>query len=61
MSKYLTIVPNNKGKEMEKNYEEMYSKIKDMIRLISNSSDYYDEKYVKNTLNWDNYLPVSKT
>ena len=46
---------------MEKNYEEMYSKIKDMIRLITNSSDYYDEKYMKNTLNWDNYLALSKT
>ena len=46
---------------MEKNYEEMYSKIEDMIRLITNSSDHYDEKYKKNTLNWDNYLPLSKT
>ena len=61
MNKYLTIVRINKSKEMEKNYEEMYIKIEDMMRLITNSSDHYDQKYKKNTLNWDNYLPLSKT
>ena len=61
MNKYLTIVRITKSQEMEKNYEEMYSKIEDMTRLITNSSDYYVEKCKKNTLNWDNYLPLSKT
>ena len=61
MNKYLTIVRITKSQEMEKNYEEMYSKIEDMTRLITNSSDYYVEKYKKNTLNWDNYLALSKT
>ena len=54
-SKYLLI----KGKE--KKYEELWSKIRDLIRLITKSSDDYDEKYMKIKFNSDDKLPLNKT
>ena len=44
-SKYLTLVPNNESKEKISNYKELWSKIRDLIRLITKNSDDYDEKY----------------
>ena len=37
----------------KKKYEELWSKIKGLIRLITKNSDYYDEKYVKVKFNSD--------
>ena len=37
------------------------SKIRDLIRLITNSSEDYDEKYMKTKLNSDDYLPLKKS
>ena len=34
-SKYLTLVPTNEGKEKIKKYEELWSKIRDLIRSIT--------------------------
>ena len=34
-NKYLTLVPNNESKEKIKKYEELWSKMKDSIRLIT--------------------------
>ena len=46
-SKYLMLVPTNNSKEKTKKYEELWSKIRDLIRsMTKNSHDYY-EKYMK--------------
>ena len=58
--KYLTLVPTNKSKEKIKRYEELWSKIKDLVRSITKNSDDYDEKYMKNKFNSDDKLPVNK-
>ena len=42
-------------------YEEMWSKIRDLIRSITNNSDDdYDEKYKKSKFNSDKDLPLNK-
>ena len=43
-NKYLTLVPINESKEKIKRYEELWSKISDLIRSITKNSDDYDEK-----------------
>ena len=46
-SKYLMLVPTNNSKEKTRKYEELWSKIRDLIRsMTKNSHDYY-EKYMK--------------
>ena len=45
--KYLTLVPTNESKEMIKKYEELLSKIRDLVRSATKNSDDYDEKYLK--------------
>ena len=46
-NKYLILVPTDESKEIMKKYEELYSKIRDLIRPINKNSDDYDEKYTK--------------
>ena len=58
-NKYLTLVPTNENKE--KKYEELWSKIRDLIRSITKNSDDYDEKYMKIKFNSDDELPLNKT
>ena len=43
-----------------KKYEELWSKIRDLIRSIAKNSDGYEEKYMKNKFNSDNVLPLNK-
>ena len=46
-SKYLMLVSTNNSKEKTRKYEELWSKIRDLIRsMTKNSHDYY-EKYMK--------------
>ena len=59
--KYLTLVPTNKSKENVKKYEELWSKIRDLIRLITKNSDDYDETYMKIKFSLDDELPLNKT
>ena len=59
--KYLTLVPTNESKEETKKYEELWIKIRDLIRSITKNSDDYDEKYMKIKFNSDNELPLNKT
>ena len=40
--KYLTLVSTNESKEKIKKYEELYSKIKDLVRSITKNLDDYD-------------------
>ena len=58
-SKYLTLVPTNKSKE--KKYEELWSKIRDLIRSIAKSFVDHDEKYIRIKFNLDDELPLIKT
>ena len=44
-----------------KEYEELWSKTKDLIRLITKSSDGYYEKYIKIKFNSYDKLPLNKT
>ena len=37
------LVPTNESKENIKNYEDLWSKIRDLIRLITKNSDNYDK------------------
>ena len=50
-----------KAKKKFKKYEELWSKIRDLIRLITKISDDYDEKYMKIKFNSDEVLPLNKT
>ena len=56
-NKYLTIIPADKYKDMLKKYEELWSKIRDLIKSITNTSDNYDEEFMKIKHN----LPLKKT
>ena len=60
-SEYLLLVPTNKSKEKIKKYEEMQSKIKDLVRSITKNSVDYDEKYMKIKFYADSELPLNKT
>ena len=60
-SKYLTLVSTNKSKQKIKQYEKLWSKIRDLIRLISKSSDDYDKKYMKTIFNSGDELSLNKT
>ena len=43
MDTYSTLVPTNKSKEEIKKYEELWSKIRDLIRSETKNSDDYDK------------------
>ena len=60
-NKYLPLVSTNESKEKTKKYEGPWSKIKDLIRSITNNSDNYDKIYMKIKLNSDDELPLDKT
>ena len=60
-NKYLTLVPTNESKEKIKDYKELWSKIRDLIRLITKNSDDYNEKQMKLKFNSDDKLPLNKT
>ena len=46
-NKYLKLVPTNESKGIIKKYEGLWTKISDLIRLMTKTSDDYDEKYMK--------------
>ena len=55
------LVPTNESKEKIKKYEELWSKIRDIIRPTTKNSEDYHEKYIKIKLNLDDELPLNKT
>ena len=59
-NKYLTLVPTNESKEKIKKYEELWIKIRDLIRSITKNSDDYQDKYMKIKFNSDDELDGSK-
>ena len=60
-NKYLTPISTDESKEKIKKSEEMWSKIRDLIRSINKSLYDYDEKYMKIKFNSDDELPLNKT
>ena len=54
------LLPTDESKEITKKYEEMWSKIKDLISSITNNLGDYDEKYLKIKFNSDGDLPLNK-
>ena len=55
---YLTLVSTNESTEKIKNYEKLWTKIRDLIRSVSKKSDDYDEKYMKTKLDSGNKLEI---
>ena len=55
-NKYLTLVPTNESKEKSKSNEKLWSKTTDLIRLVTQNWDGYDEKYMKIKFNSDDEL-----
>ena len=60
-NKYLMLVPTDESKEIMKKCEELWTKIKDLIRLGTDNSNEYDEKYMKIKFNLDDDLPNTRT
>ena len=60
-NKYLTLVPTNESKKIIKKYEELWSKIRYLIRSITKTSGDCDEKYMKIKFDLDDDLHVNKT
>ena len=54
------LVSTNESKEKTKKYEELWSKIKDLIRLITKTTNDYDKKYMKIKFNSDDELLLNK-
>ena len=54
------MVPPNESIEKIKKYEELWSKIRKLIRSTTKNSDYYDEKYMKIKFNLDDKLSLNK-
>ena len=59
-NKYQTLIPTNQSKEKIKNYEELWIKIRDLIRSITKNLDDYDEKYIKIKFDSADELPLNK-
>ena len=60
-NKYLTLVSTNETKEKIKKYEELWIKIRDVIRSITEKLYNYNEKYIKIKFDSDDNLPLIKT
>ena len=54
----MTLVHTDESKDTLKKYEELWNKIKDLIKSITNNSGSYDEKYMKINFNSDDDLPL---
>ena len=50
-----------KAKKYFKKYEELWSKIRNLIRSITKNSDDYDEKNMKLKFDLDDDLPLNET
>ena len=55
-NRYLMLVLINESKEKIRKYEELWIKMRDLIRSITKNYDDYDEKYRKIEFNFDDGL-----
>ena len=53
----MKLVLTNESKEIINQYEELWCKIRDLIRSVTKNSNNYDEKYMKTKFNLDDELP----
>ena len=60
-NKYLALVHTNENKQKIKKYEELWIKIRDLIRSVTKNLDDYDKKCMKIKFNSDDELPLNKT
>ena len=56
----MSLVPTDDSKDLLRKYKELWNKIKDLIRSITNNSDKYDEKCMKIKFNSDDNLSLKK-
>ena len=56
----MSLVPTDESKDLLRKYKELWHKIKDLIRSITNNSDKYDEKCMKIKFNSDDNLSLKK-
>ena len=54
-------VPTDENKDAMKKYEELWSKIRNLIKSITNDSYNYHHKYRKGKFHSDDDLPLTKT
>ena len=59
-NKYLTVVFNDKNKDTLNKYTELWGKIKDLIRSMTNTLGDYNERYMKIKFNSDDNLSLNK-
>ena len=59
-NKYLTLVFVNDSKEKIEKYKELWIKIRDLIRSITENVDGCDEEYIETRFNSDNELYLNK-
>lgn len=60
-NQYLTLTLINKRKDTVKKYEELWTKIRDVVCLTSSDSDDDDKKYIKVKFDSDDDLGFKKT
>ena len=58
-NKYLTLNPTSVSKLKIKKYEELWIKIRELIRSIIKKSDHHDEKYMNIKFNSHDKLPLN--
>ena len=59
-NRYLTLVPTNEIKELMEKYEELLSKIRELILSITKNSHHHDKNYMKFKFNLNDDLPLNK-
>ena len=59
-NKYMTFSPIDGSKDILQKSVELWDKIRDLIRSISNNSDDYDKKYMKRKFISDDDLPLKE-
>ena len=57
----MALVPTNESKEKIVKYEELLSKIRDLMRSVSKILDHYDKNYMKIKFDLDDDLLLNKT
>ena len=55
----MTLAPTDRSKDTLKKHEELWNKIRDLIRSITNNN--FDEQYIKVKSDSDDALPLKKT
>ena len=60
-NKFLMLVSTNERNEKIKKYEELWSKIRDLIGSVTKTSEDYHEKFMKINFNSDDELLLNKT